>query len=170
MADAPGRRSTSKAFRTSCTPGWRTTTPGSARRRFARSTSETRVVREVAFVAGFESGVGPVSAGDGVFAYEFHGEGLSAFAFRDGEGNFIDVAGDPFQGRVCVSRTIDGGPCYRHIELDGEHGRMAYVEVSREAGPTASELVVVEIDGTPVARVPCRSPPSSAASTCEATS
>ena len=54
---------------------------------------------------------------------------------------------------ACVSRTIDGGPCYRHIELDGEHGRMAYVEVSREAGPTASELVVVEIDGTPVARV-----------------
>lgn len=123
---------------------------------------DTAQVTEVRVVGGWESGVGQVTYGGGVFASNWFGEAYSGFEFFDVAGADLGAPADPYPGdAICFDGTLDpgGGACFNDvvISLDGE--RIAYTVLLRDEDGVvqALELVVADADdGSELHRVTLR--------------
>lgn len=119
-------------------------------------------VSEVRTVGGWESGVGGLTYGGGIFAANWFGEAYSGFDFFDAEGRDVDVAADPYPtDAICFDGTIEpgGGRCFDNVAISADGDLLGYTVVVADDGGIARrlDLVIVRVgDGTERARITLR--------------
>ena len=96
---------------------------------------ESQVLTDLGFVAGWESGTGPISAAPSLLAYEWFAVIHSGFAFVTLAGESTDVAGDPYgitedciEGVVFDYETEQERPgCPSDLTISSDGSRLAYL-------------------------------------------
>lgn len=126
-------------------------------------------VSEVRTVGGWESGVGHVTFGEGIFASNWFGEAYSGFDFFDTSGDEVSVVGDPYGDAICFDGMIEpgtedtgaivGGRCFDNVAISPDGARIAFtiLQPDDEGIIRSLELVVVDTgSGSELYRMPIR--------------